>query len=77
MRAGKFDVICANLISNLLIAEKTRLARQLAPGGTLVVAGILAKEFREVQSAFDEIGLKLAASFVDGEWRSGAFVFSE
>jgi ribosomal protein L11 methyltransferase len=71
----KFDVICANLISNLLIAEKARLARQLAPGGTLVVAGILAKEFREVQQAFDEIGLKLADSFVEGEWRSGAFAF--
>ncbi len=74
MRPGKFDVICANLISNLLIAEKVKLARQLAPGGTLVVAGILAKEFREVQRSFEEIGLKLADDFVDGEWCSGAFV---
>jgi ribosomal protein L11 methyltransferase len=76
-RREKYDVICANLISNLLIAEKARLARRLAPGGALVVAGILAKEFHEVQSAFEEIGLKLADSFEDGEWCSGAFVSSE
>lgn len=71
----KYDLICANLISNLLIAEKAKLTNCLSPDGALVVAGILKTEFKQVEKAFGENGLKLAYNFVDGEWRSGTFVF--
>ncbi len=71
----KYDLICANLISNLLIAEKAKLASRLAQRGALVVAGILKGEFPKVLKALGENGLKLAYSYADGEWRSGTFVF--
>jgi ribosomal protein L11 methyltransferase len=60
--ARKYDLICANLISNLLIAERRRIAAQLNRGGTLVLAGILKSEFQEVQAAFEMLGLKPLSS---------------
>lgn len=73
--ARQFDLVCANLISTLLISERRRLARRVQPGGTLVVAGILAEEFSEVVQAFADVKLKLGVSRREKEWRSGAFCF--
>jgi ribosomal protein L11 methyltransferase len=73
--AQKYDLICANLISNLLIAERRRIVAQLSQGGILVLAGILNPEFGQVQTAFEDLGLKLIASKGEKEWRSGSFYF--
>ena len=70
----KYDLICANLISNLLLDEKRRILNRLGSGGTLVLAGILKEEFAGVQRAFETAGLRMVRSRVEGEWRSGAFV---
>ena len=69
----KYDLVCANLISDLLIAERRRIVAQLKGGGTLVLAGILKSEFREVGAAFENLGLKAASSKTEKEWRSGSF----
>ena len=71
--ARQYDVICANLISDLLIAEKNRILVQLKLGGTLIVAGILKTEFHLVRKAYERAGFKLLASRSEGEWQSGAF----
>jgi ribosomal protein L11 methyltransferase len=73
--ARQFDLVCANLISTLLIAEKRRIANRVKRGGTLVLAGILAAEFAEVERAYADLKLKLTASRVENEWCSGAFCF--
>ena len=69
----RYDLVCANLISDLLIAERRRIAAQLNRRGTLVLAGILESEFAQVQRAFEALGLKLASSRTEKEWRSGSF----
>jgi len=71
------DLICANLISDLLVAERQRIVAQLNRGGTLVLAGILKPEFTQVQKAFKDLGLKLVSSKSEKEWRSGSFCFPE
>jgi len=72
--AGKqYDLICANLISPLLLAERRRIVAQLKGGGTLVLAGILKTEFPRIHKTFAELGLKLAAAKTGNEWRSGSF----
>ena len=71
--ARRYDVICANLLANLLIAERDRILARLKPGGILVVAGILKREFHEVQQAYLAAGMKLVASKARKEWRSGTF----
>ena len=69
----KFDLVCANLISNLLVAERKRIIAQLNQGGTLVLAGILKAEFRAVQSSFAELGWRLFRTEMRNEWQSGSF----
>ncbi len=69
----KYDLVCANLISNLLVAERKRIVNRVKPDGTLVLAGILAVEFGEVQVTFESLGWKLVADKVEKEWRSGSF----
>ena len=71
----QYDLICANLISTLLIAERCRIVAQLKRGGRLVLAGILKSEFSQIQKIFAELGLKLAAKKTEKEWRSGSFRF--
>jgi ribosomal protein L11 methyltransferase len=73
--AGKYSVICANLIANLLLSERGRLLARLPEDGVLVLAGILKTEFRQVQRAFESAGLRLVASRTEHEWRSGAFIW--
>ncbi len=73
--ARKYDLVCANLISNLLIAERRRIVAQVNRGGTLVLAGILRTEFLEVAKAFEGLGLQLVRCKVEKEWRSGSFSF--
>jgi ribosomal protein L11 methyltransferase len=74
--ARLYDLVCANLISNLLISEKRRIVKRLKRDGTLVLAGILAAEFAEVERAFAALNLKLTASRVENEWCSGSFCFA-
>jgi ribosomal protein L11 methyltransferase len=69
----KYPVICANLISNLLITVGDRVLARLAPGGIVIVAGILKTEFHTVQRAYEKAGMRLVASKVQKEWQSGTF----
>jgi len=70
----KYDLICANLISNLLLAEQRRLLSRMKPGGRIVLAGILKREFSEIQQAYEQAGLKFLRGRTEREWRSGTFV---
>jgi len=69
----QFSLVCANLISNLLLSRVEPIAARVRPGGILVVAGILKEEFPQVRQAYEAAGLKLVASRIEQEWRSGAF----
>jgi len=79
MRPGQrghgYDLVCANLISDLLIAQRRRMVAQLNPGGMLVLAGILASEFASVRKAYETLGLRLISRRVEKEWCSGSFRF--
>jgi len=69
----RYSVVCANLIYDLLIAERDRLLARVTPGGSLVLAGILETQFNLVRKAFEQAGWQMLASKVDKEWRSGTF----
>ncbi len=70
----RYDVICANLTSNLLIGELDRVLARLKPGGSLILAGILATEFETVRKACVDAGLVLIKDRAQKEWRSGHFL---
>jgi ribosomal protein L11 methyltransferase len=73
----RYDLVCANLIATLLVAERERIISRLNQGGTLVLAGILKTEFHLVQAAYEAAGLVLGRSEARKEWRSGAFCFTK
>jgi ribosomal protein L11 methyltransferase len=75
LSARKYSVICANLVSSLLMTERERILARLHADGALIVAGILKSEFGHVQTAFEGAGQRLAASRTENEWRSGTFAW--
>ncbi len=73
---ARFDVVCANLMHDLLIGEADRLVARVKPGGLLVLAGILATQFPAVEAAYRALGWNGVRTQVEGEWRSGSFAKS-
>ncbi len=70
----RFDVVCANLTYDLLLAERQRILNRLQPDGVLVLAGILQTQFSQVQSAYEKAGMELIRSRLEKSWQSGAFI---
>lgn len=75
--ARRYDLVCANLISTLLLAERKRIIGLLNQGGTLVLAGILKTEFPAVRAAYEAAGGVLARTGARNEWHSAAFHFAK
>jgi ribosomal protein L11 methyltransferase len=73
-KVRQYDVVCANLLANLLILEAPRLTGLMRPRGILIAAGILDQEFHEVEKAFHSAGLRLLRSRRQREWCSGVFL---
>jgi ribosomal protein L11 methyltransferase len=67
---GAFDVVVANILANVLVALAPALAAKLAPGGVLLLSGILAPQEDEVRRAHLAAGLVPlpARDRRDGEW---------
>lgn len=63
-------VVCANLVFDLLIQEKERIASLVTSGGHLVLAGILDSHFANVEEAYMSIGFRLVKARTEREWRS-------
>lgn len=59
-----FDVVLANILTNPLKLLAPLLVGRLAPGGSLVLAGVLERQVGEVTDAYAHAGLAL------GVWRS-------
>jgi len=72
-RLSGFDVVCANLIANVLMAESERIVGTLKPCGALIASGILDREFSDVAAEFERRGLQLIRTQKEKPWRSGVF----
>ena len=65
---GTFDVILANILAEELVRLAPQLIRRLAPGGMLVLSGILAEKEDFVRHGFSNGGLEYLETRRDGEW---------
>jgi len=70
----QYDLVCANLIFDLLIDVRRKLIQCVKPSGALVVAGILRTQMPRVLRAFTESGAKLISRHAEAEWESAALV---
>jgi ribosomal protein L11 methyltransferase len=60
LSGARFDLILANILAEPLIALAPALGTALAPGATLVLAGLLTTQAEEVTAAYRHAGLRLA-----------------
>jgi ribosomal protein L11 methyltransferase len=67
LRDRSFDVVLANLTAPLLVERASEITSLLAPGGRLVLSGLLSTQGEEVEAAYG--ALRRVARRDDGEWR--------
>ena len=68
VRAGRYDLVFANILARPLCAMARDLASHLAPGGTAILAGLLGTQTRMVLAAHRRQGLVLDARHDVGPW---------
>ena len=66
-----WNVVAANLFSDLLMEVAPKIAAAVAPGGRLVFSGILRAQEAEVIAAFRRAGLRVDGVVRKGKWVSG------
>lgn len=63
------EVVLANILGHVLVEFRAQLIASVAPGGTLILSGILAAERDQVQAAFVAAAPGWSVdSRIDGEW---------
>ncbi len=67
-RKSGYDVVLANIFSTVLIQAWPAIAKSLAPGGQLVVSGILASQAWDCFTAAAESGLGFTQVIKKGKW---------
>jgi ribosomal protein L11 methyltransferase len=70
-RAGAFDLVLANLMALLLVSRVSEIRGLLAPGGALVVSGLLRGDVPQVREAFAACGTPRERTL--GEWAALVF----
>ncbi len=67
-RGAPYDLVFANILARPLCAMAAQLARRLAPGGTVILAGLLNSQRRQVLAAHRRQGLRLDFTLHEGAW---------
>ena len=62
-----FDLIIANILAGPLIDLAPDFGRALAPGGAVILAGLLDSQADTVIGAYEKLGLRLVARGA-GDW---------
>ncbi len=70
---GRFDIVVANIISDVLMINREKLDSMLKSDGYLVLAGILSTDYSKVCKSFKGIGYKEIFSSSEDEWTGGLF----
>uniref|UniRef100_A0A831UDJ4 Ribosomal protein L11 methyltransferase n=1 Tax=Geobacter metallireducens TaxID=28232 RepID=A0A831UDJ4_GEOME len=65
---GRFDVVLANILAEDLVRMAADLTAKVAPGGALILSGILVEREPYVIAGFAATGLVLAETTREGEW---------
>lgn len=66
---GNFPLVVANIVTEVLLHERDTLAELTAPGGTLILSGILEAERPAIGAAYADAGFVLQQqAFREGWW---------
>ena len=64
----KFDLVFANILMRPLIGLAPRIAPAVAPGGTLILSGLITHQVPLVRAAYENRGLKVKAILRKETW---------
>jgi ribosomal protein L11 methyltransferase len=67
-RGAPYDLIVANILAGPLAALAPGLGRAAAPGGTIILSGLLATQSAWVANAYRQQGVILRQRLVRGDW---------
>ena len=67
---GKYDVIVANIIADVIIAVCGDVKQFVADDGVFISSGIICDRKEDVKKAFDEQGYTIVEEIEEGEWVS-------
>lgn len=67
---GGYDLILANIVSDVIIALAPRVRGLLAPGGRFLCSGVIDTRAEEVAQALSAAGLTMEESFQEDNWRA-------
>ena len=70
-----FDVVCANIVADVLIAMSGLFAGFLKKGGKLVVSGIIEPRRDEVLEKIQSSGFELVQTRQKDDWVAASFVY--
>ncbi|OGN79134.1 MAG: ribosomal protein L11 methyltransferase [Chloroflexi bacterium RIFCSPLOWO2_12_FULL_71_12] len=65
---GRYELVVANLVAEVLVPVAPELRARLASGGTVIVAGIVAEKEQGVIDAFAAAGLAVAGRDQQDDW---------
>lgn len=67
---GKYDVVCANILAEVLVPLIPVVKNHIKPGGTLILSGIIEGKEDLVCESLKDSGYEVVEVNADGEWRS-------
>jgi ribosomal protein L11 methyltransferase len=65
---GRYDLILANVLAEILSDLKQEIAALLEPGGNLILSGILSEKGDWVAKEYEAAGCRLAGRKEEGQW---------
>lgn len=74
---GRYDVVVANILADVIIGMSTELDGLVAPGGTLIASGIIDTREADVRQALESVGLTSLETRRQTEWVGLVFRHTE
>jgi ribosomal protein L11 methyltransferase len=71
---GGYDIVLANIVADVILGMRRKLAAALRPGGSLVVSGILEERADEVAGGLEQCGLTILRRASQGGWSALVFL---
>lgn len=65
---GPYDLFIANILAGPLVELAPSFAGSIAPGGNLLLAGLLETQESRVRRAYRGLGFRLSRKLVQGDW---------
>ncbi len=63
-----YQLVFANILESILLLEKSNLIHQVAPGGSLILSGILRHQVPAILNSYSQSGMTLVRILEKGDW---------